>query len=217
MIILPNHSERWNPGSLLSALAQARKSTADFRSRLLIRLAAAFFAALIMLTTAGSANAQVAASASSGGFGLSAGVTGSGMYVQYGERKMVGITGFVDFDTQRNLGLEGEARFVQFLQTDELHFSTYSAGVRYRRNFGRLQPYVKGLIGEGFFNFPYNFATGHYMVVTAGGGVDYRLNHNIHIRAADAEWQYWPGFTFGTKTTPLTTLGVSAGIRVNIP
>jgi hypothetical protein len=201
MIILPNHDKRRNQQPAFP-----------------FRLAAAFVAALITLALAGAAHAQVAPTASSGGFGLSVGATGSGEYVQYGERKMVGVTGFVDFDTQRNLGVEGEARFVQFLQTDKLYFSTYSAGVRYRRNFGRLQPYVKGLIGEGYFNFPYNLATGHYMVITAGGGVDYRLGHSrFHIRAADAEWQYWPGFTFGAKTTPLTNLGVSTGIRVNIP
>ena len=200
MIILPNLDKRRN-----------------FEPAFSFRLAAAIAAAFIMLATARAAHAQIAPSASSGGFGLSAGVTGSGMYVQYGERKMVGVTGLVDFDTMRNFGLEGEARFVQFRQTADLHFTTYSAGVRYRRNYGRLQPYVKGLIGEGYFNFPYNYATGHYMVVTAGGGVDYSLNRNLHIRAADAEWQYWPGFTYGAQTTPMTTLGVSAGIRVNIP
>jgi len=196
MTILPNYDKRRNIGRVLS-----------------FRLGAAITAAVILLASAGAARAQVSASASSGGFGLSAGVTGNGVYVQYGERKMVGITGFVDFDTMHNLGIEGEARFVQYLQTQDLHFSTYSAGVRYRRNYGRLQPYVKGLVGEGFFNFPYNYATGHYMVVTAGGGVDYRLNRNIHIRAADAEWQYWPQFTYGA----MTTASVSAGIRIKIP
>lgn len=201
MIILPNHSKRRR---------QQPAST--------LRLAAVFAAAFIALALTGAAHAQVAPTASAGGgFGLSVGATGSGEYVQYGERKMVGITGFADFDMAHHLGLEGEARFVQYLQTADLHFSTYSAGVRYRRNYGRLQPYAKGLLGEGYFNFPYNLATGHYMVITAGGGVDYRLNRDIHIRAADAEWQYWPGFTFGGKTTPLTNLGVSVGIRVRIP
>jgi hypothetical protein len=201
MIILPYHDKRRNRQPVF-----------------IVRLAAAFIAAFIALALAGAAHAQVAASASAGGgFGLSVGATGSGMYVQYGERKMVGITGFVDYDLAHHLGVEGEARFVQYRQTDDVHFTTYSGGVRYRRNFGRLQPYVKGLFGEGFFNFPYNDATGHFMVVTAGGGVDYRLNRNIHIRAADAEWQYWPGFNYGTKTTPLTTLGISAGIRFRIP
>jgi hypothetical protein len=196
MIILPNHDKR-------------RSLKPAFNCR----LAAVFTVAFIALAMAGNAHAQVAASASAGGFGLSAGVAGSGEYVQYGERKMVGITGFVDFDTMHHLGLEGEARFVQFRETADVHFSTYSAGVRYRKNLGRFQPYVKGLLGEGFFNFPYNYATGHYMVVTAGGGIDYRINRKIHIRAADAEWQYWPQFTYGA----LTNYGVSTGIRFSIP
>lgn len=200
MIILPNHDKRRNRQPVFNP-----------------RLAAALLAAFIALAMAGAAHAQVAPSASSGGFGLSVGAMASGNYVQYGERKMVGITGFADYDIAHHLGVEGEAHFVQYLQTANLYYSTYSGGVRYRRNFGRLQPYVKGLFGEGFFNFPYNLATGHYMVVTAGGGLDYRINRNINIRAADAEWQYWPGFSYGTKTTPLTTLGVSVGVRIRIP
>jgi len=197
MIILPNHDKRCKP-----------------RPGFSFRLAAVFSAAFIALAMAGAARAQVAPAADSGGFGLSAGVTGSGMYVQYGERKMVGITPFFDFDTKRHIGVEGEARFVRYRQTADLHFTTYSAGIRYRMNFHRFQPYAKGLIGEGYFNFPYNYATGHYMVVTAGGGVDYRLAHSrIHFRLADAEWQYWPQFTYGS----LTTLGISSGFRITIP
>jgi Outer membrane protein beta-barrel domain len=201
MIILPNHDKRRNRQPVRNS-----------------RLAAAFLAAFTALAMAGAAHAQVTPTASAGsGFGLSVGATGTGEYLQYGERKMVGITAFADYDLAHHLGIEGEAHFVQYLQTANVYFSTYSGGVRYRYNFGRLQPYAKGLFGEGYFNFPYNLATGHYMVITAGGGLDFRLNRNIHIRAADAEWQYWPGFSFGTKTTPLTTAGVSAGIRVRIP
>jgi hypothetical protein len=171
-------------------------------------------AAFVALALAGAARAQVTPSASSGGYGLSAGVTGSGMYVQYGERKMVGITPFFDFDTMRHIGIEGEARFVQWRQTANLHLTTYSAGVRYHVNFHHFQPYVKGLIGEGYFNFPYNYATGHYMVVTAGGGLDYRFGRSrIHFRLADAEWQRRPRFTYGS----LTTLEAGSGVRFTLP
>jgi hypothetical protein len=197
MIIFPNHDKQWKPQPGFS-----------------LRLSAAFAVAFIALALAGAARAQVAPSASSVGFGLSVGVTGSGMYVQYGERKMVGITPFFDFDTRHHIGIEGEAHFVQFRQTENLHFTTYSAGVRYHVNFNHFQPYAKGLIGEGYFNFPYNYATGHYMVVTAGGGLDYRLGRSrIQFRLADAEWQYWPQFTYGS----LTTLGISSGVRFTIP
>ena len=47
------------------------------------------------------AAAQVAPSADVGSFGLSAGGTASGYFLQYGERKMLGATAFVDLDTIR--------------------------------------------------------------------------------------------------------------------
>lgn len=196
MIILPNHNRR-----------RIRQPIS------VLRLATALAAAFIALTGATAARAQVKPQASANGLGLSVGATGSGMYVQYGERKMIGVAPFFDFDTGHRIGVEGEARFVQFHQTADLHFTTYSIGARYHFNFRQFQPYAKGLIGIGEFNFPYNYATGHYMVVTVGGGVDYRFRQSrIHFRVADAEWQYWPQFTYGA----MTTLGVSAGVRVNI-
>jgi hypothetical protein len=202
MIDLPNHNQRWKR-----------------KLELCLRMGAAFAAAFIMLATAGPARAQVAPTASSGGFGLSAGVTGSGEYVQYGQRKMVGVSPFFDFDTHRNLGIEGEAHFVQFRQTADLHFTTYSVGVRYRFAYRAFQPYAKGLVGFGNFNFPFNYATGRDLVVTAGGGVDYRFKQSrIHFRLADAEWQYWPQFKYDTgSTSTLTTASVSAGVRFTIP
>jgi hypothetical protein len=175
----------------------------------------AVFAAVVLaacLGTAGSASGQVAPSAANGGLSLSAGATGSGFYLDYGERKMLGISGFVDAGTRRHLGVEAEARFLEFHQTADVHAETYSIGPRYHLNVGRFQPYVKGLVGFGKFNFPYDLATGNYMVVTAGGGVDFRLKRRIYLRAADIEYQDWPQFTFGA----MSSFGVSTGIRVRI-
>ena len=175
-------------------------------------LARILTAAFLAMGMTSMAHAQVASQASAGGFQLSAGATGSGFYVQYGERKMVGVTGFVDADTRRGLGVEAEGRWLEFHKTNDVHVETYSIGARYHMNFRRFQPYAKGLIGFGDFNFPYNYATGRYLVVTAGGGMDYYWTRRIHFRLADAEWQYWPQFTYGA----MTTAGVSAGVRVNI-
>jgi hypothetical protein len=160
----------------------------------------------------GLAAAQVQPGGDQGGLTVSAGATGTGYYVQYGERKMVGVTAFVDADTRRRLGIEAEGRWVEFRQSADVHVETYSIGGRYHFNVGRFQPYAKGLVGFGDFNFPYNLATGRYLVVTAGGGVDYRLSRRIQIRAADIEYQDWPQFTFGN----MTTLSGSVGLRVRI-
>lgn len=173
-------------------------------------LAAALLAAC--LGTPGTARAQVTAQASAGGFRLSAGGAASGYYLQYGQRKLVGASAFVDADTKRGVGIEAEGRWLEFHQTEAVHVETYSAGVRYHMDFQRFQPYVKGLVGFGDFNFPFGYAHGRYLVVTAGGGVDYHLTHRIHVRVADVEYQDWPQFTFGA----MSSVGVSAGLRVGI-
>ena len=67
-------------------------------------------------------------------------------------------------------------------------------------------------MGFGNFNFPYNYATGRYLVVTAGAGVDFHFTHRFYLRAADFEYQDWPQFTYGN----MNTLSVSAGLKVKI-
>lgn len=168
--------------------------------------------AAVGLAFAAAAGGQVVPAGDKGRLNISAGATGSGYYVQYGERKMVGVTGFVDVDARSSWGLEAEGRWLEWRQTAEVHAETYSVGPRFHRNFGRFQPYAKGMIGEGYFNFPYNLATGHYLVVTGGGGLDYQISRRIHIRAVDVEYQNWPQFSFGA----MTTFGVSSGVRVRI-
>jgi hypothetical protein len=158
------------------------------------------------------AAAQVVPSANGGNLTLAAGATGSGFYLQYGERKMLGLSGFVDLDTSRRIGIEAEGRWLEFHKTADVHAETYSIGPRYHMDFGRFQPYAKGMIGFGKFNFPYNYAHGSYLVVTGGVGTDYILSRRIHIRVADLEYQSWPQFAFGA----MTSLGVSTGIRVRI-
>lgn len=158
------------------------------------------------------ARAQVVESGYRGGVALSAGGTVSAYTVQYGQRKLLGFSAFFDADTNRRFGLVGETTQMLWHQTANVHLATYSAGLRYHFDVGRFQPYVKGLLGEGYFNFPYNYATGHYMVVTEGAGLDYQLTHRIYLRVPDVELQEWPQFTYGA----MTNVGVSAGIRVQI-
>ena len=166
----------------------------------------------ICLGWTSAAHAQVVPAANRGGLIVTVGAMGTGESLQYGNRRMLGMTGFVDADTRRKFGIEAEARMLEWNQTANVHLETYSIGGRYHMNFGRWQPYAKGLVGLGYFNFPYNLATGSYMVITGGGGVDYRLNRRIYFRAADFEFQDWPQFTYGA----MTTTSVSTGIRVRV-
>ncbi len=169
-------------------------------------------ALMFCLGAAGAASGQVVPAGDAGGLAISAGATGSGLYLQYGERKMAALTGFVDIDSRSPFGIEAEGRWAEWKKTADVHTETYSIGPRYHRNIGNFQPYGKGLVGFGHFNFPYNLATGSYLIVTVGGGLDYRLRHRISIRAADIEYQYWPQFTYGA----MSSFSVSAGIRVRV-
>ena len=160
----------------------------------------------------GAVQGQVVSAGDAGKLTITAGATGTGSYLQYGEREMVGVTGFVDLDSRRPFGVELEGRWVEWNQTANVHAETYSIGPRYHKNFGKLQLYGKGLLGFGDFNFPYNLATGRYLTVTAGGGLDYQATKRIYLRAVDVEYQSWPQFTFGA----MSTFSVSSGLRVRV-
>jgi hypothetical protein len=158
------------------------------------------------------ASGQVAPAGDAGGYSLIVGATATGDILGYGSRKMLGVAAIADLDTRRRIGLEGEAQWLTFNQTANVHTTTYLAGPRYHLTFGRFQPYVKGLIGFGQFNYPYNLGTDNDFVLEPGGGLDFRVTRRIRIRVADFEYQIWPQFNYGT----LSSYGLSTGIRVRI-
>jgi hypothetical protein len=173
-----------------------------------------FLAALVAvcLGLARLSSAQVVPSADMGGFTLVAGATASGYDIQYGQQKLLGVAAVVDVDTRRRFGFEGEARWLQYHQANDVHVTDWLAGPRYHFSRGKFQYYVKGLAGVGQFQFPYDYAHGTYLVIAPGGGVDYRWRRKVSFRLADFEYQYWPQFTYGA----MTTFGVSAGVRYHI-
>jgi hypothetical protein len=159
-----------------------------------------------------SATSQVAESGEKQHPSLWAGGGASFYYVQYGEQKIIGVTGFVDADSANGIGIEGEGRWLEFHEFAQVHAETYLVGPRFHIDINRFQPYIKGMVGAGNFHFPYNYAHGSYLIVAAGGGVDYRLNHRWSVRVADVEYQSWPQFTFGT----MSSVGLTSGVRFRI-
>lgn len=177
----------------------------------------AFFALLapaLFLASAGIAHAQTTPSGNRGELHLSVGGTGSFDTVNYGSRQMYGATAFVDAESTGHFGLEAEARFIEFpAQTDNVHAETYSAGGRYHWVLtNHWQPYAKALIGFGNFNYAYNLGQDQDLVVTAGGGVDFRWTRRVFLRVADFEYQDWPEAHYGN----LTPINLSAGLKVRI-
>jgi hypothetical protein len=114
----------------------------------------ALLAPVLLLASANVLRAQVVPAGRQDVIRLSAGVIGSGDTFQYGPRKMLGVGAFVDADTSGHYGIEAEGRWVEFHQRADVHAETYSIGPRYHFVVGRWQPYAKGLVGFGDFNFP---------------------------------------------------------------
>jgi hypothetical protein len=187
-----------------------QKTVSEFRAGALF----AWFAPVLLLASAGIVRAQVVFEGHRGELHLSVGGTGSFDTVNYGSRQMFGAGAFVDAESTGHFGLEGEARFIEFpSQMDNVHAETYSIGGRYHWVLtNHWQPYAKALIGFGSFNYAYNLGQDHDLVVTAGGGMDFRCTRRFFFRVADFEYQDWPQAHYGN----LTPINLSAGLKVRI-
>jgi len=72
-----------------------------------------------------------------------------------------------------------------------------------------LSPYVKVLVGDGTFYFPYNYATGQYLVIAPGGGLDWNIGDHLKVRVIDYEYQDWTQFSYGTFRPSGVSFGVA--------
>ncbi len=161
------------------------------------------------------AGAQSPESATGDEAGMTVGGTFTAVHLQYGDHWILGGSGFVDAALGWHYGIEGETTWTAWHEQSGTHANTWLIGPRYQfdalGNY-RYRPYIKLLAGYGMFHFPYNYAYGSYFVMAPGGGLDYRLNSRIRLRLVDVEYQYWPGFTYGS----MSNLAVSTGIRYRI-
>lgn len=141
------------------------------------------------------------------------GLTGSGFQADYGKRVIGGAAVYVDANLTWHLGLEAEARRLQWHEEAGIRQTTYLAGPRITLRPYSFSPYAKLLVGVGQFHFPYGYADGRYFVVAPGAGIDYRLRGSgIKLRLIEFEYQDWPQFTYGA----LRPYGISTGISVRL-
>jgi hypothetical protein len=188
-------------------------SSERFAKARFLRCAAVTAAAAVLgLAASVTASAQTVPAGFQQRIAIHAGGTASEYYLQYGEIRLLGATAFSDVDIWRHYGVEAEARFLEFNQSENRHAETYLAGPRARLNLGKFQVYAKGLVGLGVFHYTNLDGTDRDFVASGGGGVDYHISPRVHIRLADAEYQYWPEFHYG----PMSSFGISAGFRVRV-
>jgi hypothetical protein len=165
-----------------------------------------------MIACAGGVAAQEDPTETKPGAFLAAGGTLSAYKLDYGQHRLGGYSAFLDMNLTSHYGIEGEGRRLVFNQQANVNATTYLVGPRIvfdQLIFRGVTPYVKFLVGDGKFNFPYNYATGNYFVMAPGAGIDVPLGHSkFSIRLIDVEYQDWPQFSFGA----MHSYGVSTGI-----
>jgi hypothetical protein len=171
-------------------------------------------AGLGVLLLAQGARGQALSTAGGPGSYLAVGGGVSAFQEDYGQQVIGGAMAFVDMNPTWRYGLEGEARWLNYHTNEQVTEANYLGGVRVMlwKPRSRLQPYGKFLVGVGHINFPFNYATGNYLAMAPGVGVDIHVNDRWSVRAADFEYQLWPQFTYGQ----LKPYGVSAGLRYRI-
>ncbi|HXB61534.1 MAG TPA: outer membrane beta-barrel protein, partial [Acidobacteriaceae bacterium] len=144
-----------------------------------------------MIACAGRAAAQEDPTEVKPGAFLAAGGMLSAYKLDYGEHRLGGYSAFLDMNLTTRYGIEGEARWLVFNQQANVNAKTFLIGPRILFNPRILRgvtPYVKLLVGDGKFNFPYNYATGSYFVMAPGAGADVPLGHTrFRIRLIDVE------------------------------
>jgi len=157
---------------------------------------AAAFICIVSSFAIVSARGQVVPAATSRTFSLSAGGLGSMFQPDYaGEgiaqtspNRLYGPGAYVDAHFSRWLQVEAEGRWLRYNTYKGINENTYLIGPRIPIvTFHRVTPYGKFLVGLGNGSF----LNGSTLVLSYGGGVDYRLTHRFTLRAFDFEYQSW--------------------------
>jgi hypothetical protein len=174
------------------------------------------------------ARAQVVPSAYARGLSIMAGGEASAFQPDYtgfgvpasSSTFLYGIGAYVDVKFNPWVQIEAEGRWLRFNQVDGIYEDNYLIGPRlpiYRLHFWRATPYAKVLIGYGRLNFENNNGWGRYTALAYGGGLDVKLSRRINLRLPDFEYQQWPQWSEGTKTTyTLMPYGLSIGVSYRV-
>ncbi len=143
---------------------------------------------------------------------LQAGVGYIRANADYSPLRFNGFAIFADVDFWKHLGAEAEFHRVSVAKDVSISETTYEVGGRYRYPIGRFSPYLKLMVGEGSFAFETHGQNGTYGMYAGGGGIDYRIQRRIIIRA-DYEYQRWSSFPPRGLQPSLSTIGVAYSFK----
>ena len=174
---------------------------------------------LILAVTLGSmaAVAQVAPSVKGGNSTLWVGAEASSFNPDYPDSsaaRIVGPGAFFDLNVTPKIGIEGEARWLQYKGDGGQTQRDYLGGVKYRvYRFHKLSLNAKFLVGGVWIHYPLDIGSGSYFTYAPGGTVDYRLSRHLSVRG-DYEYQILPSAPglYPGESNGLSPNGVSVGI-----
>jgi hypothetical protein len=177
-------------------------------------MTALWFVLLLMIGAACALrmHAQALTTASGGGSYLRIGGGATVMQADYGHHLLTGGTVFADSNITPRVGIEYEAHFQRWNTSEQVTETSYLAGPRISVSGSKWQPYGKVLLGLGRIQFPYHYATGSYLAIAPGGGLDWEPGGRWSVRALDAEYQQWTHFTYGN----MRPYGVSSGVSFRL-
>ena len=126
----------------------------------------------------------------------------------YVQQTFPGLTAYADLDLRPHLGVEAEFHQIYSTNGDLSFERTYEIGGRYLRPYGPLVPYVKAMIGQGDFDYPFGQTELSYNMFAGGVGVDVKLGPYLRVRG-EYEFQKWTSFPNGGLTPQIITIGVA--------
>jgi opacity protein-like surface antigen len=171
-------------------------------------------ASVLCLTSLGRAQALPTATAN-GSLQIGAGYTYANP--DYGQKSIMGASGFADFDFGQHFGVEADVHYVAFITPLDLAENTYLIGPRVMYPYHRFKLYGKVLAGYGDLVVQeeqdnIGHPSGFYFAYALGGGLDVRATDRITIRAIDVEAQKWPNY--GNGLSPIVyTIGAAYHFR----
>lgn len=174
--------------------------------------------ALLALTGSLLGYSQVPPAAHGGVTTLEGGAAYSYFNADYTTVKQHGLEAVADLNLTGRLGVEGEARWLEWHGSSSGidKSSSYLIGPRVRLvNQWRAQGFVKLLVGDGSMTFLRPPGSGNFFAVAPGGTLDIRLTPNVMGRF-DYEYEFWPNapgaIGFPSHDHGLTPHGLSVGV-----
>ena len=127
----------------------------------------------------------------------------------YGDHNIAGFSGWADYDFSKWVGVEIGAHLGEFSTPDDITENTYFVGPRLTYHHRKFTGYGKLMVGRGTItNTLFNLSSS-YNFYSYGGGVEYKVNRRINIRAVDVDVQKWGDFEPHTLSPMAITVGVS--------